>query len=286
MVWLSSPYMSARHVFQITRFLPPPQSPPPPYLCTLCPHRFFPIHRFFCLHFRLDFFVPCPDFTFRVSGNLWVFFDLVMEQLWQIRPAMGDAWISDLFAKENETLTIALQKSFESPYSDELFPAEMVESLFAIPDTTPVTTPTVSGGSENEALPTKQRRSMAPTGRVTKRKPRASKRATTTFITADPSNFRQMVQQVTGVNFGGLNGHLPFPPVLKPEPHRLVSRLQPGMDFTAIDPSAFILDGAGGPLVSHLAPPPTTIDGGAAAGTGLDFDSFCGFPTLESWKVV
>ncbi|XP_073316760.1 calmodulin-binding protein 25-like [Primulina huaijiensis] len=210
-----------------------------------------------------------------------------MEQLWQIRAANGDAWISDLFAKENETLTIALQKSFESPYSDELFPAEMVESLFAIPDTTPVTTPTASGGSENDSLTTKQRRSMAPTGRVTKRKPRASKRATTTFITADPSNFRQMVQQVTGVNFTGLNGNLPFAPVHKPEPHRLVSRLHPGMYLTAVDPSELILNGAGGSLVSHLAPQPTAAsDGGAAAGTGLDFDSLCRFPTLESWNVV
>ncbi|XP_073062282.1 calmodulin-binding protein 25-like [Primulina eburnea] len=210
-----------------------------------------------------------------------------MEQLWQVRPVIGDAWISDLFAKENETLTRALHKTFESPYSEELFPAEMVESLFAIPEMTPVTTPTVSGGSENEALTTKQRPSIAPTGRITKRKPRASKRATTTFITADPSNFRQMVQQVTGVNFGGLNGNLPFPPLLKPEPYRLMSRVNPGMDLTAVDPSAFILDGAGGSLVSHLAPPPSsTADGGAAAGTGLDFDSFCGFPTLESWKVM
>ncbi|KZV48768.1 hypothetical protein F511_17064 [Dorcoceras hygrometricum] len=210
-----------------------------------------------------------------------------MEQLWQVRPAIGESWISDLFVKENDTLTRALQKSFEPPYSDEFFPAEMVESLFAIPDTTPVATPTVSGGSENEVLATKQRRSMAPTGRVTKRKPRASKRATTTFITADPSNFRQMVQQVTGVNFGGLNGQLPFATVLKPEPHRLMSRLQPGVDLTAFDSSAFILDGAGGPLLSHIAPTPAAMaDGGAAAGTGVDFDSFCGFPTLESSKVV
>ncbi|PIN12294.1 hypothetical protein CDL12_08449 [Handroanthus impetiginosus] len=215
---------------------------------------------------------------------------MTMEQPWLFRPTFGDAWISDVFTKETDTIAKALQKSFSANSSDgDAFSAEMVEPLFSKPEVAPLPTPTVSGGSENEAPVSKQRRAVPPSGRVTKRKSRASKRATTTFITADPANFRQMVQQVTGVRFSGLNGPLPMAPVLKPEPQRVIGRLQPGGGLPTLDTSAFLLDGSSSSMMAQTpAPPPPSMvvaDGGATS-TGLNFDSFCSFPTLESWKVM
>lgn len=206
---------------------------------------------------------------------------MTMEQPWMFRPTFGDAWISDMYTKENDTIAQALQKSFSPTSSDgDAFSAEMVESLFAQPD---MARPTVSGGSENEAKP---RRNVPPSGRVAKRKSRASKRATTTFITADPSNFRQMVQQVTGVRFGGLNGQLPAAPVLKPEPQRAMNRLQPSSGLATFDTTTFLLNGSGSSLVAQPRMPSTVLADGGTSAAGLDFDSFCSFPTLESWKVM
>ncbi|KAL3655165.1 hypothetical protein CASFOL_000951 [Castilleja foliolosa] len=76
-------------------------------------------------------------------------------------------------------------------------PAGVMESIFVKPDAPPPQTPTRSGCSENEAFTaaavSKPRRSVPPSGgRVAKRKSRATKRATTTFINADAANFRQM----------------------------------------------------------------------------------------------
>ncbi|XP_073157685.1 calmodulin-binding protein 25-like [Henckelia pumila] len=208
-----------------------------------------------------------------------------MEQLWQIHPTFSDYLIQDIFAMETETLTKALQKSFAGThpsYAEELLSAEMVESFFAAPDAAPVPTPTPSGGSENDTPFSRTRRSVAPSGRVTKRKSRASKRATTTFIAADPSNFRQMVQQVTGGSFFQADGSFPVGPVMKPEPCRPMNRLQPCGGLPTIDSSAFPLRDPS----ARLPPPPAAVADGGASAAGLQFDSFGGFPTLESWKVM
>lgn len=197
---------------------------------------------------------------------------LLAEQPWSFRPAFSDAWISDLFTMENETLTKALHSSI----AGDVFSAEMLPSLYSKADayTTPSHTPTVSGvSSENEALVSKQRRSVPPSGRIAKRKPRPSKRAaTTTFIATDPENFMRMVQQVTGVRIdGGASGRFASVTVVKPEPRRAADGLP------TLDTSAFLLDSSASFL---LSPPP------AAAGAAEHyFDSFCSFPTLESWNV-
>lgn len=219
---------------------------------------------------------------------------MAMEQPWMFRSAFADSWFADILTKETDTLAKALQQSISSTTSsdggDASFSAELAESLFAKPEAAPpLQTPTASGGSENDAPLSKpqqqqQRRGGAappPSGRVAKRKSRASKRATTTFITADPANFRQMVQQVTGVRFGGLNGQL-APPLLKPEPQRTFSRFQQSNALPTLDTSAnFFLDASAASLATP--PPYMSSDGGPA---GIDFDSFCSFPTLESWKVM
>ncbi|GMI79608.1 hypothetical protein like AT3G56880 [Hibiscus trionum] len=164
----------------------------------------------------------------------------------------ADSWITEAFSRDNQALTIALQKSI----SDSLV--------------NPVAWPTP------ETSPKRQRTVFtppSPTGKVSKRKPRASKRSQTTFITADPANFRQMVQQVTGVGFG--DGHMPVSPVLKPEPHRPGNRLLNGAGpgfLPTLDTSAVLLD--------HQQ-----SFSGAVVGSSLDCEIFPSFPTLESWKV-
>lgn len=216
--------------------------------------------------------------------------NLMAEQPWQyFRPAFSDSWISDVFTRETETLTKALQSSISgvSTAQGDVFSVEMADSMFVKTDITPpLQTPTVSGVSENDSPVSKQScRSVPPTGRVTKRKSRTSKRAaTTTFITADPANFRRMVQQVTGVRFagdGGLNEQLLG--MLKPEPYRAVNQGQSGCGLPTLESSAFFLDGAGSSLAAQ--PSAVVADGGAPAAEHY-FDSFCSFPTLESWKAM
>ncbi|CAN4118361.1 unnamed protein product [Withania somnifera] len=173
---------------------------------------------------------------------------------WAFRSAFADSWFSDVFTKENETLTKILQNS--------------------VPETeaNPVQTSNGSGrnGSENET-----------TGGNRRSKSRASRRNTTTYITADVDNFRHMVQQVTGVQFG-LDGQLPFTHPLKTEPQRAVNRLPLGTYLPTLDTSAFLLD----PTSTETSTPPSTqladvvVEGGSC---GYNVSSFSGFPTLESF---
>jgi len=219
---------------------------------------------------------------------------------WSFRQAFADSWISDAFARDTETLTKALQKSLSGVDADALA-TDSISPFFNIvkSDTTP-TTPTVSGlscGSDPETAPKRQRSAIpAAGGKVSKRKSRASKRSQTTFITADPSNFRQMVQQVTGVRFG--NSPVPVVPILKPEPQRLGSRLQGAGCMPTLDTSAFLLDhhqqqvvgpnSAAGAVTGVSGPGPLSFgtNMGLGDGGGFDFDTFPSFPTLESWKVM
>lgn len=239
---------------------------------------------------------------------------------WAFRHQSLDPWISDAFTRDTETLTRALQKSLSSPNPESTDTMSPFLSLIKPDSTTAPPTPTVSGlsggGSEPEMVQRRQRNMIpvsAGSGKVSKRKSRASKRSQTTFITADAANFRQMVQQVTGVRFG--NGSVPMVPILKPEPQRPGSRLQGGGPgcLPTLDTSAFLLDhhqqqivgpnsastigvlgagggggsglgGSGGPL--SFGPNMGLADGGVSGG-GFDFDTFAtSFPTLESWKVM
>ncbi|XP_047062369.1 calmodulin-binding protein 25-like [Lolium rigidum] len=65
------------------------------------------------------------------------------------------------------------------------------------PPSTPINTSVTPAATSN-----KRRLGLgvaAATGRAGKRRPRASKRAPTTYISTDPANFRLMVQHVTGI---------------------------------------------------------------------------------------
>ncbi|KAK7336388.1 hypothetical protein VNO77_16928 [Canavalia gladiata] len=220
--------------------------------------------------------------------------NLASIESWMLRPAMTDSWFAECFSR----------------LSGASVPEDNVSPFLAKPDAATATTPTVSslsGGSDQESAP--RRRVPVPlSGKISKRKSRASKRSQTTFITADPANFRQMVQQVTGVRFGGAGVPM-APAVVKPEPQRAVSvgggRLGAGAGcLPTLDTSAFLLEqvmvgpnsvtaGPGGGLsgagpLSFSQPLGGALDAHAAslASAGLDFDTFSSFPTLESWKVM
>ncbi|CAA0812876.1 Calmodulin-binding protein 25 [Striga hermonthica] len=60
----------------------------------------------------------------------------------------------------------------------------------------------------------------------------------------------------------------------------VVDRLQMGGLLPTFDTSAFLLDSSAGGLAVQQ-PAAVATDGG-----GLEFDPFCSFPTLESWKVM
>lgn len=228
---------------------------------------------------------------------------------WNFRVPFADSWFTDVFARETETLTKALQKSLSGANSETLTSDSISPFLDLVKyDATP--TPTVSGlsGSDQEAAPKRQRSTIPPAagGKVSKRKSRASKRSHTTFITADPANFRQMVQQVTGVRLG--NSQMPMAPILKPEPQRPGGRLPIGGGagcLPTLDTSAFLLDhhqqqqqvlvepastagpGISGPGPLPFAPSVGVLDAAAGLGSaGLDFETYTSFPTLESWKVM
>lgn len=203
-------------------------------------------------------------------------------------PTFTDSWLSEAFARDTDTLTRALQKSLSDDSDfvtgDDAF--SQVLNLVKPETTSSLQTPSVSGSDPE--TPAAKRRNGVCNGKITKRKSRASKRSTTTFITADPANFRQMVQQVTGVNFGA--GQLPVSAVLKPEPQRAFNRFQGCLP--TLDTSAFLLEHhqqVTGPTSTAntqpgmgYTPPGLVAEGGA----GFDFESFSGFPTLESWKVM
>ncbi|OWM73112.1 calmodulin-binding protein 25-like [Punica granatum] len=200
----------------------------------------------------------------------------------QIRPAFLDPWFADLFSRDTDSFTKALLKSDDHPLSP--FPS-------AQPEAAPTrAASSVSASSDPDSASKRPHNPIpsAPRGRVSKRKSRASKRSQTTFITADAANFRQMVQQVTGVRFVGAQ-----PPVLKPEPQRPTGRqLPPGADggcLPTLDAVAWLQNLGGavrqeGPVPLIAAPSPGAADGGVAG--VLSFDSAGCFPTLESWKAI
>ncbi|CAN1133818.1 Calmodulin-binding protein 25 [Linum perenne] len=221
---------------------------------------------------------------------------------WTFRPSFPDSWISESYSRESDALTKALQQSL---YSDSFITSSSLPSSVAAASTSPDTPTPISCSSDPDSTtaapkpkPIRSRGNTVPgaTGKVSKRKPRvSSKKSQTTFITADPANFRQMVQQVTG----GIRFTDNLVPVLKPEPHRISAAVihhhleQVTGGLPTLDTSTFLLNhqiqqqeeeddktvafngGEVGPL-SYSQP---MVSSG-------DFDSFSSFPTLESWKVI
>ncbi|GAA0183793.1 hypothetical protein LIER_31144 [Lithospermum erythrorhizon] len=208
---------------------------------------------------------------------------MAMDPSWMFRNALPETWF---------------QKSFETQFLDNINFSidEFISPCYLNNSNASDTTATTVSGENNsnttlavDVVTSRKRNNNNGVvgGKIVKRKSRASKRSTTTFINADVANFRRLVQEVTGVKFGG---------VVKPEPLRGVNRLEViggGGVVSTLDTSAFLLEashrnnremvGGGG------APTETVVaDGGPASSSHsqFDFDSFCSFPTLESWKGI
>lgn len=208
---------------------------------------------------------------------------------WNYRPVFTDSWLSEAFARDTDTITNALHKTFVNHSESESYlvedPFYPLFDMVKPESTSTLPTPSVSGSDPDTPVPKRRGGNGVANGKITKRKSRASKKNTTTFINADASNFRQMVQQVTGVKFG--NGQVPVANVLKPEPQRMVNRFQGCLP--TLDTSAFLLDHhVNAPVMSQQPVMGFTPASGAAegGGAGFDFEAFSGFPTLESWKVM
>ncbi|KAG9136632.1 hypothetical protein Leryth_004430 [Lithospermum erythrorhizon] len=246
---------------------------------------------------------------------------MAMDNSWMFRNAYPDTWLPETFLRETETFTKTVQKSFDPQVFDNMnFSNEFMSPwLNNNSDTAPVSihTPTASCGSAENEINNNgcMKRSNGVVsggvggggGKMKKRKTRASKRSTTTFINADAANFRQLVQDITGVKFGG--GRRLFSvggggdgQVVKPQPHRGVHRLQMinnggGGGLVTLDTSAFLVDPTHQNTQDKVvfdqqmsgggAPSSVVVEGGGAVGSsGFEFDSFCSFPTLESWKAI
>lgn len=158
-----------------------------------------------------------------------------------------------------------------------------IPSDFVSPSPTP-NTPFGSGSDPDPETAASKRAGPGPAsaGRVGKRKPRPPKKNPTTYITADAANFRQMVQQVTGVRFPEA-AQIPSAAahVLKPKPQRIAGAGFGGRilgRLPTLDTSAFLF-GSAGASVAEIG-----CDGGGVAGLGFD-DVSC-FPTLDSWKAL
>lgn len=177
---------------------------------------------------------------------------------------------SSFFSRDNEALTRALQISISEPNTTINSPCSSISTSDSILNTIQWVDPT----QPIETRPVKG--TLVPSGRVTKRKSRASKRSQVTYINADPANFRQMVQQVTGIHF---EPGLVDAPLLKPEPQRMPVMIQQGCLLPTLDTSAHMLNQA---RESSLAAPVRA----ERTVTGFGLEPGMSFPTLESWGMI
>ncbi|KAL9295249.1 putative VQ motif-containing protein [Arabidopsis thaliana] len=233
---------------------------------------------------------------------------------WSFRQNFNiDSWLlSDSFSHDSDILAKALHRSIStSTESSPLSPSSFFDSSTAAVDfSPPQTLSNVSFGSDPEiaaatalGLGKRKRGPGVSGGKQTKRRSRVSnKKSQTTFITADAANFRQMVQQVTGAKFLGSSNSI-FAPIVKPEPHRLASRLPPScgnLDRSSavptLDTSSFLSNHHQENIITDLGAPTGSFHHQSSAGTttanvgggssAVELDSYPSFPTLESWKVM
>ncbi|XP_066314186.1 calmodulin-binding protein 25-like [Miscanthus floridulus] len=232
------------------------------------------------------------------------------------------AWLTSTAAFENEALTSALRASMAPAHAYSA--AAAAASSFSSPatpssSTTSSASELLSASSGHDApAPAASSRPGARAlaggprgGRVTKnRKPRPSRRPQTTYITADPANFRRMVQEITGLPVPGPSS---FPAASEAATVAAPNwTAAPACVLPTLDTSAFLLDRAAAAVPSPEEKSPagggqastTTVTDAAAvaaAAAGNDDDSSallelealvcgaageCGFPTLESWGMI
>jgi hypothetical protein len=206
-------------------------------------------------------------------------------------------------AFENEALTAALRASMApahtagaagnsfspaTPSSSTSSASELLSSGHDAP--APPSGPAAAAGCRPPARALKGPKG----GRVSKRKPRPSRRSQTTYITADPADFRRMVQEITGLPVPvPVPGSASSPPAASGAATAAgAPRWTPAPVLPTLDTSAFLLDGA-------TAVPEYKCSSGsapaAAASAGdhdysssllLEMEAMIDFPTLESWGII
>ncbi|KAG0479156.1 hypothetical protein HPP92_013875 [Vanilla planifolia] len=182
------------------------------------------------------------------------------------------SWMTEVFSRENEALTKALQISLADDSS--------VSEALPLPS---LSAELESAARRGDLRGTNLNRiPSSPSGKITKRKSRASKRSPTTYINADPANFRRMVQEVTGVRLS--ESGLPVEPMPKPRAHLtgISHSGQAQAYLPTLDTSDLLLGRPG--MVGEV-----TVSCGSfepvADGPVYDFEPFPSFPTLESWGI-
>ncbi|XXG50734.1 hypothetical protein AAC387_Pa02g4678 [Persea americana] len=206
--------------------------------------------------------------------------NLASLESWAFTSALSGTLFSDAFARDTDALTKALRQSL-SRHEPET--ASVSNYYSYVPATNPESVP--GSSSEPESAP-KRIGNTIPAGKIGKRKSRAAKRSPTTYITADPANFREMVQKVTGARFGG-GSHVPAGSghVVKPEPQRAVDAKRARGGLAPLDTSAFFMgrDAVVGPSQEIVGQDKASGSGSGSSG-GFDSGDFRVFPTLESWN--
>ncbi|CAL4976820.1 unnamed protein product [Urochloa decumbens] len=221
--------------------------------------------------------------------------------------AAGHCCFFPAAAFENEALTSALRASMAPAHGSAPAAARSFSSP-ATPSSSTTSSASELLSSGHDAPAPASRPAVAaarpparalkgPKGGVTKRKPRPSRRAQTTYIAADPANFRRMVQEITGLPVPGpAAASTPsWTPVPVPVP---VPAPAPAFVLPTLDTSAFLLDGA--TAAPATVPEAKCSSGSAPAAAAVaaagDHDSSAllemeamidfPFPTLESWGFI
>ncbi|XP_062208630.1 calmodulin-binding protein 25-like [Phragmites australis] len=208
------------------------------------------------------------------------------------------AWLGPAAAFENEALTSALRASMSPAH------AATAAASFYSPTTPSSSTffayELLSDGHDAPA-PAAQSLAGPKGGRVSKRKPRPSRRAHTTYITADPANFRRMVQEITGFPVPGTSSGVQAAAASEHASDAPSWPPAPACVLPTLDTSAFLLD----PAMTVPAPEGKSSGGGGASAVAaaLGADEQCSvlqeleamacapafmpdFPTLESWGII
>ncbi|PUZ57192.1 hypothetical protein GQ55_5G409100 [Panicum hallii var. hallii] len=195
-------------------------------------------------------------------------------------------------AFENEALTSALRASMAPAHAYTAAASPFSSPATPSSSTTSSASELLSGGhdapapSSGRAGPPPARALKGPkAGRVSKRKPRTSRRPQTTYITADPANFRRMVQEITG---------LPASAPAAPEAAAAAAPSwtpAPSFVLPTLDTSAFLLLDRAAPALEDRSSSRGYVPAATAAGNDdssalLEMEAMIDFPTLESWGII
>nr|CAB3472867.1 unnamed protein product [Digitaria exilis] len=210
-------------------------------------------------------------------------------------------------AFENEALTSALRASMAPVHGSVAFAAAPSSfcSLATPSSSTSSASELLSSGHDapapascGSARPPARALKGPKGGRVSKRKPRPSRRAPTTYITADPANFRRLVQETTGLPIPAvatLSSSSSFPAAAEPAAWTPA----PAYVLPTLDTSAFLLDPATAPApedkssigpASATTAPAATVAAADDSSLLLEMDAMIDFPfptlDLESWGII